>query len=561
MAAANLPLNIVLPLVVATAMVMVAGLGWLVEPRLRHIPFGLALLCGLAAIVVDSHVLAAGLAAVWLLATLVIAARGTARIMALGLRPLHELAQSFAMVYLTVGAMWLVAWRAGWTVMGFPPVWGALTAAHFHCAGCGLLLAISLLARHRPSRCIHAAAVLAIVAIPLTAIGIAASRPLERGAALITVGAGLLYGIAALRGAGLSGLRQGALRASGITALATMSLAASYAIGSAASLTPITLGPWSAIETMIITHGVGNAVLLLGGAWLAWRGMTTAQTTAEAPPFSRFTGSGAIAGDFFARADALESERVAYGLIDSLDDVQSPELNRAAVHSDVVAFYQRTAAHTLIVTPRWQPGFVLGGRIWSRIARRLQQLQLPTEAQHPRPVASAIVALQANRDGRHLPRAWIRTYPDGQALYVAAYATHTAGDRRFMNIAFPLPWSNLTSVLHMRSREDNAVEVTTRLPAHPYAAGIWLVLRLGRWHLPLRLPMHEAICLWPAGHPAIPNDFTVQPGVLATCVARHKLHLCGIHYLTLDYTISRTALPALPLLPTPTLGTQTTPSA
>ncbi len=545
MASANLPLDTVLPLVVATAMLMALALLRVADARLRSWPFTAALLSGLVAIVIEQPIAATMLAAVWLLATLVVAGRGVARIVAFGLRPLHELAQSFAMLYLTVGAMWLVAWRAGWTIMGFPPVWGALTAAHFHCAGCGLLLAISLLARHRPGRLIHAAAALAIVAIPLTAIGIAASRPLERTAALVTVAAGLLYGIAALRGATLSRWRQLALRVSGATALLTMSLAANYALSYVSTHRPLTLGQWSAVETMIITHGAGNALLLLGGALLAWRGLTTAATTAALPPFSRFAGNGPIAGDFFARHEALDTQRTAHGLVDSLDDLQSPELCTAAVHPDVAAFYQRTADHALIVTPHWQPGFVLGGRIWSRIAARLRQLQLPTKAQDPRPVASAIVALQPPLDGRHLPRAWIRTYPDGQALYVAAYATHTAGDRAFMNIAFPLPWSNLTSVLHMRSLDGNAIEVSTRLPAHPYAAGIWVVLRFGRWQLPVRLPMHEAVCVWPPGHPAIPADYAVQPGVDASCLARHQLHMLGMHFLTLDYTIYRTTTQAL----------------
>lgn len=57
--------------------------------------------------------------------------------------------------------------------------------------------------------------------------------------------------------------------------------------------------------------------------------------------------------------------------------------------------------------------------------------------------------------------------------------------------------------------------------------------------------MHEAVYVWPPGHPAIPADYAVQPGVDASCVARHELHIFGIHYLTLDYTIYRTITQAL----------------
>lgn len=102
---ANLPLAVVLPLVVATAMTMAFGLLCIADASFRRSPYILALLCGLVSIVVDNRIASVSLAVGWLLATAAIAVRGALRIVGFGLRPLHELAQSFAMVYLSVGGM------------------------------------------------------------------------------------------------------------------------------------------------------------------------------------------------------------------------------------------------------------------------------------------------------------------------------------------------------------------------------------------------------------------------------------------------------------------------
>ena len=58
------------------------------------------------------------------------------------------------------------------------------------------------------------------------------------------------------------------------------------------------------------------------------------------------------------------------------------------------------------------------------------------------------MALDDARDGRTNVRAWVRWYADtGEAIYAAAYATHALGSQVYMNIAFPLPLGNLTSIL------------------------------------------------------------------------------------------------------------------
>jgi hypothetical protein len=80
-------------------------------------------------------------------------------------------------------------------------------------------------------------------------------------------------------------------------------------------------------------------------------------------------------------------------------------------------------------------------------------------------------------------------------------------------------------------RQGDGVSVSTRCGGD---AGIWLVLRLGRWRLPIRLPLSETIDVWTADDPAAPAELRAWAAGYTT-IARHDLWLFGIHYLSLDY--------------------------
>jgi hypothetical protein len=240
-----------------------------------------------------------------------------------------------------------------------------------------------------------------------------------------------------------------------------------------------------------------------------------------------------MGADFLARAGLERPGEPARGLVDDLDELTHAGLPTAGLPPAIRAFYEQTGAHELVVRPAWRRGFRTGGRIWAWIARRIGQLQLPVDAAPGAGgLASRIVAVDGAADGRRAPRAWIRTFPDGRALYVAVYATHRTGDRAYMNIAFPLPGGQLSSVLRMDRRGDG-VSVSTRLGGD---CGIWLVLRAGRWRLPIRLPLSETIDVWAAGDPAAPPELCAWAAGCST-VARHDLWLLGVHYLRLEYGI------------------------
>ena len=201
------------------------------------------------------------------------------------------------------------------------------------------------------------------------------------------------------------------------------------------------------------------------------------------------------------------------------------------MHRDVRSFYEHTADYDLDVTPRWERGFVSGGRLWRRVARNIGQVELPTDASTDERVRSRIVDLDDAVDGREGARAWIRTYQDnGRALYVAAYAATESQGTRLMNIAFPLPGCALVSVLRFVDGDaPGSLRVTTEGRDGELAPdeGIFLATR---WFV-VRMPMTE----WIRVEPTTTPDNTT---------ARHELFLFGRRYLTLDYAIHRSAADA-----------------
>lgn len=481
----------------------------------------------------------------WAAATALFAVHGLLRLVGRGLRPAHEVAVSAGLVNLGVGGVWLTLSCAGATPLGFSPLIVELTAVHFHVAGFVLPACIGMLGRHRRSRLVAASAVLVVVSVPLTAVGIATTRGVEVVAAtLLTVGgatAGVGIVIAARHRAAAA---RALLVTSGLALVAAMPLALVYALGW--PFTALTLGELSPIDIMGVTHGVLNLVGFALAGLAGW-GLEPPPAAPPLPPFSRLASASWVGADFFLQSGAVSNDAASRptGLVDQLEDLAHHGCSTARVHPAVRAFYEHTDVHALTVYPSWARGSRLGGRIWARLARRLGQLQLPVAAQRADAIASSIVALDGARDGRSMPRGWTRSFGDGRAMYVAAYSTHRAGDVAYMNIAFPLPRANLASILRMENGTDGGVVLTTRNPRGQAGdAGIWLVLLIGGRSLPIKLPMAETIEVWPVGGRGAPEDLAAAAPAPATVLARHRVWLLGIELLKLDYAIAGPTAPA-----------------
>ncbi len=485
--------------------------------------------------------LAAGLALPWLLVTFLAAAFGMRRWLARGLGPTEEACIDMAHLFLAVGGIWAVLTRAFPRPLGFDPIVGLLTAIHFHYAGFALTLLVGLAGRRLPDGAPRLVVALVIGGVVALAAGIGASIPmLEQFAGWTLALGGCFVAAMQLRIATMPG--RASFRVS--IALSGLSLACALVLAGLYASRGLVFVPWIVdLGHMARFHGTTNAIgfALLG--LLAWTSSPVdARAGAPGVPFSRLGAALRVGGDFFERRGiATRAGEPPRGLVDSLDEHRRNALATERIHSAVRAFYERTGDHELIVRPRWHPLFRLGARIFRLGARFVGQLQLPIDAERASDrIESRIVALDDTRDGRERVRGWVRTFAkDGTAMYVAAYATHVHDAVAYMNIAFPLPFGNLTSVLRMDplfvGGPDLGIELTTRGPSRaPNDAGIWFVARgLGA----VRLPMHETVRVWGATTRVPPHaiDATELPG--ATVLARHELWLLGMRYLTLDYVI------------------------
>lgn len=485
---------------------------------------------GAGALAAVSVWLPAGAAAIALVApyALICAIAGAIGAVRLLARPVppSQLAVNAGLIALAGAATWLVCHRAGHALLGYPPLWVLLTAAHFHVAGAFLAIIVGWRV-HERGPWAGAIAIGCVAGVPLTAAGIFGPHALEVIAALLMAASGTGAAVLLLA-TPRADPSWPALRLAGAPLLAGMLLAAGYVLRDRGLA--ISIAGLDPLSSMIATHAALDTLF----ATLALAALVRREPhVLRAPPLSRLAGSWRVGADFLARRGLERPGTEARGLVDALEDLAHAGLPTAGLPPAIRAFYEQTGAHELIVRPHWRRGFRTGGRIWAWIARRIGQLQLPVAAEPAGAgLASRIVALDDAADGRASPRAWIRTFPDGSPLYVALYATHHAGGRAYMNIAFPLPGGQLSSVLRMDRRGDS-VSVSTRLGGD---CGIWLVVRLGRWRLPLRLPLSETIDVWTADDPAAPPELRAWAEGYST-IARHTLWLFGIRYLRLDYAM------------------------
>ncbi len=223
--------------------------------------WALGAVCTAVAVRMPPGVAAALVAGVWVIVTGLMAAVGVARASARAragvlMKQLPELCLDAGLIYIPVGAIWLVADRAAYGLMGFPALIVVLTAAHFHFAGFAAPVIAGLTGRwlDTPGRVWKLSALAAIAGPPVVAIGITTSPWMEvAGSTALAIGMGLL----ALLMIFVVGKRRGGivrvlLSVAGLAILATMLLACLFAVGEYIGFQAIS------IPVMIATHGVAN---------------------------------------------------------------------------------------------------------------------------------------------------------------------------------------------------------------------------------------------------------------------------------------------------------------
>lgn len=356
------------------------------------------------------HRVAFAFAAPWVVASLLVALHGAGRFLTTPRKRLAESLLDLGALYLPVGAIWAFVYVANVPLLGFAGTQALLTAAHFHYAGFGACVVLGLLGRTTTSAVYAPTAIVHGAGVALVAIGITASRTVERFAAWALAAAFIAGGVL------LISRRRPLLVVAGLVTLLSGALAIHFASQGFVALSD------ERFSRMIRLHGVPNALGFVLLSIVAFRLDPPASRAAPGgTPFSRLSARGVVGPSFFDRAAAVDEARVAHGLIEDFDAYASASFDPARLHAEVRHFYEHTDEWMLEVAPQWQRGFRFGGRLFRAFARRVEQLALPT-ALIKRPVHSRIVALDARRDGRDIPRGWVRTYADGarEAIYIAA---------------------------------------------------------------------------------------------------------------------------------------------
>lgn len=453
-------------------------------------------------------VLAALLAVPWLAFGLACATFGLIRFLPRGFRYSEEVAPDIGLMFLPVGCIWLVLSRLGARPLGFGDDIVLLTAIHFHYAG----FAASVFAgmAGRLTNCVLPITGL-LIGTPLLAMGITFSPLLEVFATIL-----LATSILALALLTLTRTKNPFLLIACLSTIGAMALACAYALGN------FTNNPRLTIARMAETHGMANAFGFALCGLLGWSfSRPRSKRPAAGVPFSALSGRGYVGSDFFERAGiAVDSATAPTGLVDDLSIFEEG----ASVDAEIRRFYERTNEFHLSVQPNWQPGFHVGSRVFRWFAARAGQLCLPLAGEGETSIESRIFALDDKADGRDGVRAWIRTNADsGLPVYVAAYSAHIDRGVAYMNIAFPLPFGNLASILRLKSTANGGVILTTLPSAGDGDQGVYFANSI----LPIRLPLNETIEVWRKGE---------------GLAAEHRLWLFGIHYLSLEYTVSRGSL-------------------
>lgn len=459
--------------------------------------------------------------AAWVLVCFYAGVAGVRRLAFRGLTGGARSAAAYALIGLAGAGVWFAAARTSRPFLGFDEPWKSLTSIHFHYAAALVPLAYALMfarledrGKRMESRLGAAALALWFVGFAAVATGLNGAPLFEKiGAALMALAGAVLIAVS-LRGRAevARGFASGALLLlSALAGTASLTLAVLYAFK---------IGALAEFSAMAATHGVLNAfvwtpALLFLAVMNAW----SVAEPDERLPFARWAAGARVGAEFFAPHTVPGKVR---GLTDDFRELAREDFDADRVDADVRDFYERTADYELDV--RAAPAPLFAG-LWRSMVgpwfARREQLHLPDR---DKLLAGRLVRLNEERDGRANPRGWIRTdRASGRAVYVAAYALHRRRDASYMNIAFPLPFGNMTSILlpvHHPVKPGGLSLTTLRAPRAFGDQGVFAVIG-GRG---LRLPLNETIDVWRDG------------GVLR---AEHRMWFGGWPYLTLDYEMRR----------------------
>lgn len=246
----------------------------------------------------------------------------------------------------------------------------------------------------------------------------------------------------------------------------------------------------------------------------------------ERTPWSRLGGGLRIGPRYFERRGLATASPAPRGLVDAMDDLGADGDDLGAVPEAVQAFFLDTASLDLRIDPTWRLPLRPIVALVFLLARVFGQFVQPTRSSL---IATRILAIDRARDGRADARGVVRTYADGRAMQVVAYATARVRDVRVMSAVFPLAMGHLVGLLRLEPlrAEDGrvvgaALTTSRRTPDEP--TGVWYSLGGRRVPLPLREQLRLAV-------PTAPTPELEG----ATIVGEHDQWLFGVRVVRYRY--------------------------
>ncbi|HDR7710966.1 TPA: YndJ family protein [Bacillus cereus] len=474
--------------------------------------YPIAAICAMLSFVTNQYIFAI----IWFVYTGIVALFGINRLLERGWKPLEETAIDGAFMCLFLGGFWFFASVAKLPIMHFSSDIVLLTAAHFHYSAFLLLLSAGLIGRKREkSSKVYDAIMFIIVISPMTvAIGITYSRIFEFFAVFLYLCAIYGYGIYVWRTKFNAISAKILLVISSSTLMVTIMFSLIYSYGNLKHVMTIT------IAQMVWIHGVVNGIGVALPAFVGWMiEKSVPNYKYYGKPMSKLRGSVAI-GEAFLYSGNLVGSKEYNGLVDQITDFHSESFDVTKVPLSIIRFYENTAEYELQSNIKWTRWFRPFALCYEKMSKRVEQIHLGMggnwETMH-----GSIISVIDEKDGRENVRAWIRKNEAGESIFVALYSKHTNKNETYMNIALPLPYSNMTGILRL-CNDNHDLIITSKLRENGQGdEGIYLHTRF----LTIRLPLAET--------------FIIKERTDHILEANHRMWIFGVKFLEIDYKIQK----------------------
>lgn len=429
-------------------------------------------------------------AAIYVLATVVIAKQGILRFMQRGFTNMAEFIIDLGLLYLAIGGVWYFAYIIGIDT-GFSPLITWLTAIHFHYSAFLLCISLGLLGRlYKGKGYVPVASIIAAGPM-LVALGITFSTTIELVSVVLYIIAIYLLFFMTFR-TKMPILQGVAIRLSIGVLCFTILWSLLYAFGN------FTGNVIVGIPDMLTFHGMFNSIFFGSLTILGW----AMQIPESRQPVYNFPVS-KIRGTW--RKEGVPHP----GLVDHLADYTDID----HLPDSIQHFYEHTEEYRLFASVQWRRWFKPFAFFYHLISRRIGQLNLPLSPKRNE-MTGTIRKVEETLDGRVNPRVWRRTIGN-ETVFVAIYSKHhiTEG-RTYMNIALPLPFSTMIGILSLEEKEG-------RLHLSSDGSkdeGIYLAIG----HYIMRLPLQEHFVIEEKGK---------------ELKAMHDMKIFGLPFLHIDYSI------------------------